>query len=123
MTKRKGFTLLELIVAMVIIAIMAVGALEFYVYSLNRFIMKARLDLQATDFARETMEKMYCLTPEQLVSYSDTPDLPDFSASSDPTWKNAFSDEFKDRYGASRAYTVTSKPNYKIITTTVTWTR
>ncbi len=55
MKKTKGFTLIEVIVGIIIIAVTSLGAFEFFRYC-RYFIVSAELRLSAANFARETME-------------------------------------------------------------------
>ncbi|MDP3791712.1 MAG: prepilin-type N-terminal cleavage/methylation domain-containing protein [Candidatus Omnitrophota bacterium] len=110
--KNRGFTLVELIVAMVIIAITAVGAFEFYVFSMKNFIMKARLTLMATDFATDKMEKLYYLALGDLPPEGDT--------TNDQFRNDTYLTELKNR-GGNCLINVTSTTNYKIVTTKITW--
>ena len=58
MKKVKGFTLVEVITAMIVIAIIALAAFEFFVYC-QRFIVNADLRLMAVNSARARMENAY----------------------------------------------------------------
>ena len=59
MINKKGTTLVELIMAMVIIAIVAVSALEFFNFCQKNFIIPVKPKLVASNFAREKMEEQY----------------------------------------------------------------
>ncbi|MDO8536261.1 MAG: prepilin-type N-terminal cleavage/methylation domain-containing protein [Candidatus Omnitrophota bacterium] len=56
---RKGLTLTELLVAMVIIAIAAVGSLDFFRICQQYFIVNSTLKLRAANLCRGTMEGLY----------------------------------------------------------------
>ena len=102
--KSRGFSLIEVIVAMMIIAIMALSAFQFYVFCMNRLIMNARLNLIATDFGRVPMEERYFLSPGSLTNSFNTFDL-------------------EAGQSCNRSCNITSNTNYLIVETAVTWTR
>ena len=105
--KNRGVTLIELIVAMTVIAITVVVTLEFYRFCMRQFILNARFSLEATDFARETMEELYFSSAAGMSDGTVQELLPPC-----------------DLEGGARNSTITSNPGagYKLIRTTVTWT-
>ena len=116
--KTKSFALVESIIAMLLIAITAVMALEFYSFCVKRFIGNSRLSLEAVDFGREEMEGLYFLNSASFpIDSTTTVALPD-------SIPGVFPNELKDKYAGTRNYTITSKPasGYKVIETKVEWT-
>lgn len=111
---KKGMSLIEVMLGMMLIAIIAILALGFSVYC-NRFAMHTDLRLRAASFARETMESLYWTSPLNLPIVTNPTD--DLAAG---TFKG---NKFQTGYGATRRYTVTntSDPNYEVISATVTW--
>lgn len=71
--KNRGTTIIELLVAMVIIAITTVASLEFFNFCQRNFVVSSRLKFVAANIARETMEETYWLSGASL---SDTPTPP-----------------------------------------------
>jgi len=59
MFNKKGVTLAELMVAMVMIAITVVASMEFFRFCHKSFIVNSTLKLRAADLGRETMEGLY----------------------------------------------------------------
>ena len=112
--KSRGFTLVEIVVAMMIVAISIVATLEFYRFCLKRFIGDSRLNLEATDFGRDKMEELYFVNSANLSDGTVTESLPD-------SIPGVFPNELKDDYGGAGQYTVTSKTGYKVIETKVDW--
>ena len=55
---RRGFTLVEIMLSIVLIAIAAIAGLAFLVFC-DRFAMKADSRIMAANFAREKMEDLY----------------------------------------------------------------
>ncbi len=115
--KTKGFTLIDIIVGMAVIAIAVVVTLEFYRFCMKQFIINARLSLEATDFARETMEGLYFSSAatsfDGIVTATDVL----------PSSIGGFPAELTESYYGTRNYTITPKTDYKIIETKVEWTR
>ena len=101
---------MEVIVAMMIIAIMALSAFQFYIFCMNRLIMNARLNLIATDFGRVPMEERYFLSP------------------GDTGLTNITNETLVLETGHSSKRNCTITPgaagtNYLIVETAVTWTQ
>ncbi|MDP2929211.1 MAG: prepilin-type N-terminal cleavage/methylation domain-containing protein [Candidatus Omnitrophota bacterium] len=117
--KSRGFALVEIIVAMLIFAITAIGTLDFYGWCVKRFIGNSRLSLEAVDFGRESMEGLYFRNSASLSDVAVT--VPEPLPDSIP---DEFPNELKDNYAGTREYTVTPKPasNYKVVETKVEWT-
>lgn len=112
-----GFALVEVIVAMIIIAIIAVVTLEFYRVCIGRFVGNSRLSIEAVDFGREKMEELYFLSPSDLI------DCTDIGAPLPDSIPGVFPNELKDKHAGTRKYTITTKPEgYKVIETRVEWT-
>ena len=103
-----GFTLVELIIAMVIIAIVSVCSLEFLRFCQKNFISNAESRFMAANYARETMEGLYWLPSSELVDVTASPvPLPVGS-----------------NLSATRTYTVSPRNGYKVITVLIKdWTR
>lgn len=108
---RRGTTLVEIMLAMAIIAIAAVSSLEFYHYCQKSFIVSSKLKLAAADFARETAEEIYMLDHGNSILgdgaaiQKDLPSTGDFC------------------FPGTRTYTVTQVPDtdYKVVEVKVLW--
>lgn len=107
---KKGVTLIETMIAIVIIAIAAVASLEFYALCQRNFITNAASKSIAANFARETMEDLY-------LRDDNDPDL-----NVGTTLVNLPASPLSSR-GGTRNYTVTQKTGYKLIETYVDWTK
>lgn len=70
---KRGLTLIEIILSIVLIAIVAITALGFLVYC-GRFAVQAGTKITASNFARETMEDHYW--DDTLVTESVQDNLP-----------------------------------------------
>ncbi len=127
---KAGFSLIEAVIAVVLIAIAAVTALSFIVYC-NCFALQADARITAANFARETMEGLY------KRDYGDinltAPVYPITGTDPLPAG-TAFGSGFLARHTTAtrtptRTYTVaentdykaTPVVNYKLITVTVKW--
>ena len=113
MRQKRAFTLIELITAVVIMAIAVVCSLEFYRYCHKNFLINSMLKLEAANFARETMEGIYFLDPtdSQLSAGNYTQALPSTGDCS----------QLKTQYGGTRTYRVAQQTDYKVIQVTVNW--
>lgn len=110
---KRGVTIIETMVAIVVIAIAAVASLEFYALCQRNFITNAALKSIAANFARETMEGYY------LRDYND----PDLNVGTTPVPLPASPPSPLGSHGGTRNYTVTQKTGYKLIETYVDWTK
>lgn len=109
--RKSGMSLIEIMVGMILIAIIAITALGFSVYC-NKFAMQTDLRLDATNFARETMESKYWLTGLAL-----TPLV------ADNTTGSFAGSRLRTNYNGQRQYAVTNTdPNYNVLSVIVTWT-
>lgn len=116
MRKKSGVTLIEVIIAMVVIAIIAVGAFSFFEHC-QRFIVDSQLRLIAVNFVRETMEERYWeLNPAET---------PDWAADTPLPTGTGFGSLLRDNYGGTRHYRVSADTgtgtSYRVIETRVTW--
>ena len=104
MTKKMGMTLVEVLIAMVIIAIVAVCGSTYFAFC-KRSIISSQSRLMEVNFARDTMERLY--TSTTLVPGSNYNDaLP--------------AGDLRDRDGGTRTYTVAAQSgNYEVLTVTV----
>jgi len=116
MTRKKGFSLLEAMIAMVLIAVVVLANFEFFRYS-YRMINYAKLRLTAVNLARESMEELYWQA-----------DPPDTTDEEDPILLSGEINpgdlycELRDSHGGTRKYSVDgSNGRYKITTVTVEW--
>ena len=111
--RAKGFTLIEALAAMSLIAFIVTAGFSFYPYY-KKSLIRADVKFTALNFARETMELLcWQTTPPDVTSGEVESPLPaEAGLLSSPKVKNA-----------KRTYKVTSDPsgNYRIITTTVSW--
>ena len=114
MSDQRGFTLAELIIAMVLIGIVVVVGLQFLVYC-QRFIIRSGTKLVGADFARVTMEELYQDHYDSLNVGTELKPL--------PTEDGEFGGDVADQYVGSREYTVTEKTGYKVIEVTVEITK
>lgn len=112
-----GSSLIEVILAMVIIAVAVVVTLDFYKHCQKNFILSSKLRMAAADFARETVEEMYWLDPSNPNLNTTTeavskalPSTGDFA-------------ELYDRYAGARTYTIAQETdaNYKVVEVKVSW--
>ena len=108
--KHAGFTLIDLILGIVIIAIAAVSSLEFYSYCHKFFILRSSITVRALGFAKESMEGLYWLDSSDaaLNICNETPLA--MPATGDFAFK-----------GGSRSYSVIDKGSYKVLEVTVRW--
>ena len=97
-TTNDGFTLVELLIGMVIIAVVSVMALSFLVYC-EKLLLSPELRLIAANKAREKMEGLYWL---------------DYGASG-----GSDSGTLDGTYKWTRNWTVSQKTDYAVITVTV----
>ena len=114
---KAGFSLIEVVITALLIAIAAVTALSFIVYC-DRLTLQADARITAANFARQTMERFYKRNYEDIRLNETGGTLHPLPAS--PT----FGGGFRDRYPtAAREYTVTENTGYgyKLITTKVKW--
>ncbi|MCX5667779.1 MAG: prepilin-type N-terminal cleavage/methylation domain-containing protein [Candidatus Omnitrophica bacterium] len=112
---KAGFSLIEVIIAIILIAIAAIGALSYIVYC-NHLTLQVSARIVAANFARETMEGLYKKDyPGLNVTAGD--------GLSDPLpGATAFGGAFLSRYStATRKYTITDMGGYKLIIAKVTW--
>jgi len=95
MRKTKGFTLIEVLVGIILIAVISVAAFEFFRYC-RRFIVDAELRLSATNFARETMERHSW--------NAEITDTTDWRTYRDLPVGGEFGSRLRDEYEGSRLY-------------------
>lgn len=109
MKNKKGLSLVEIIIAMVVIATISVATFEYF-WHCRRFILNTDLRLMAVGFARETIEELYW--DDDLT---ETPGPVD-----DPLPAGVLGNPPHNGY---RNYTVdnNSTNDYQIITITVGW--
>lgn len=132
---RKGFTLVEIMVAMVLIVIIVTVGFEAYRYA-KIFVRDSKLRLMAVNFAQETMEKLYFagnlaeqVEPRPDPFFPDSEGLEDLEAPDRPKFKLLL-----DTHHGARNYTVKSNiselnksgveavtDEYMIIETNVHW--
>ena len=133
MSRRKGFSLVEVVIAMLILSVVAAGMLTIFAVG-RRSVELAGHRIQALDFARETMEGVkgrvggYLWSPTPDGSLDDSSSGPDHAVGLPAGCELLTIDS-----GADRSYTVwdvdvdedgTFDPGeeYKRVTVTVTWT-
>src|SRR3989338_4627746 len=93
---KKGVTLIETMVAILVIAIAAVASLQFYAFCQRSFITNAVSNSMAANFARETMEDYY------FSDYND-------SALAVGTYTvPLIGSPLANQHGGTRSYTVTN---------------
>lgn len=112
---RRGTTLIEIALAMTIIAIAAVSSLEFYKYCQKNFIVSSKLKLAAADFAKETAEEIYMLDPDNSTLGNGVTIQKDLPATGDFSY-------LKNQHQGNRFCTVTQGDSYKVVEVRVTWT-
>ncbi|MEI6863382.1 MAG: prepilin-type N-terminal cleavage/methylation domain-containing protein [Candidatus Omnitrophota bacterium] len=114
-----GMTLVEIIVAVLLITITTVGSLQFLIYC-NKFAFGADTKIMASNFARETMEGLYRESYDLLIpgSYPATV----------VTGQGFDTSSLCTQYGGTRTYSISpvlhdsvTNTDYKTITVTVTW--
>lgn len=112
---KKGVTLIETMVAILVIAVAAVASLQFYAFCQRSFITNAALNSMAANFTRETMEDYY------FSDYNDPAlNVGNYSVSLPASPLGS--------HGGTRNYkvtnrTVTANIGYKLIETYVDWTK
>ncbi|UCD54599.1 MAG: type II secretion system protein [Candidatus Omnitrophota bacterium] len=114
MKKIKGFTLVELLIGVIIIAITSVAAFEFFRHC-RRFIVETELRLGAANFARETIEVLDWNTDiTDTTGWQNDRDLPT---------GEEFGSSLRDEYEGSRLYRIEdgATSGYKKISVKVTW--
>jgi len=112
MTKH-GFTLIEVLVGMILVVIISLTGLGFLVHC-ERLLLKPELRLMAANFGRETIEGLY---------WADYTNLPEQTDTQDTFPPQTNFGEGGGTYNWTRAYSVASKQDYKLITVTVTYNR
>lgn len=118
---KKGTTFIELVLAMVMIAIAVVTTLDFYKYCQKSFITNSKLKMAAADFASETTEEVYMLdfvdpklnTTDENGVVKSLPSQGDFA-------------DLATQHEGTRAYfvsqtDVTSSDSYKVVEIKVCW--
>lgn len=130
--KRKwGFTLVEVVVAMLIVSLVAAGMLAVFVVG-RRSIGMAGHEVQALDFAREAIDELKGRVGGYLWGddYLDpTPTGGTYYPPGSPSGGLPPGD-FRDTFGGVRTYTVDNVPagiadgqeRYKRVTVRVNWT-
>jgi prepilin-type N-terminal cleavage/methylation domain len=112
--KNKGFSIVEVIVAMIIMSITVISSFEFYRFCMKNFIMDARYHMMGSDFARGAMEQKYFLNTKDFDALGST-GLPVSVAL-------PIGSELKDTRSGTMSYTITQETGYKTIETKVIWT-
>lgn len=103
----RGFTLLEVAIALAVLFIIAVGSFEFFRYC-KHFILDTEARFKAVNLARDTMEKYY-YNFDMSPSSGDEP-LPN------PSPEGNFG-----IIGGTRNYSITDNGKYYTVTVTVNW--
>ncbi|MCX5666865.1 MAG: type II secretion system protein [Candidatus Omnitrophica bacterium] len=107
--KNAGFTLIDLILGIVIIAIAAVSSLEFYRYCHKFFILRSSITVRALGFAKESIEGLCWLDSSDASLNIPLPSLPALPATGDFA------------FTGSRSYSVIDKGSYKVLEVKVSW--
>ncbi|MDD5135862.1 MAG: prepilin-type N-terminal cleavage/methylation domain-containing protein [Candidatus Omnitrophica bacterium] len=111
--KKAGMTLIEIIVAVIIIAIAGITSFQFLVYC-DKLVMQANSKIVAANFAREIAETLYQKDYDALVSGSGYPaGIPALGVR---LYKGVGSYDI----GTEQVDALTNT-QYKVITVTVTW--
>ena len=104
MRKDRGMTLIETLIAIVLIAIVAISGSAYFAFC-KRSIINSQSRLMEVNFARDTMERLY-MQPS-LAPGNNCPD-------------SLNAGDFKDSYGGTRSYNVSAPSGgYQVITVTV----
>ncbi|MEE9500429.1 MAG: type II secretion system protein [Candidatus Omnitrophota bacterium] len=116
MKKTKGFTVIEMLVSIILIAIISVGAFEFFGHC-RRFIVDTELRLSAANFSRETMEGHswnFEITNTTNSDWEDDAALPT---------GEEFGSRLYEEYSGARQYKVETSADgdYNIIEVKVSW--
>ena len=108
MRKQRGFTLTECIITILLIAILATTAFDFFLYC-QRFITNTVLELMASNFSRGTMETI-CWDPA-------------IGNTTNPVADALPAGIFRDDHGGTRDYEITTDAtgNYRVITVITEW--
>ena len=122
--KNAGMTLIEIIIAVLLITITIIGSLQFLVYC-NKFAFDADTKEMASNFARETMEGLYQKDYDDLIP--NTPGIP--YPATIVNGQNFDTSRLCTQHSGTRTYSVSPEQQdsvtgayYKIITVDVTWT-
>jgi prepilin-type N-terminal cleavage/methylation domain-containing protein len=119
MRNSKGFSLIEIITATVLIAIIAVASLEFYRYCYSNFIIQDKLKLEAVNYAMGAMEILYAEEPDSPLLDETTIWVEDGTITEgDLAGRNGH----KYRYIKTMS-TSGINDEYKLVKTKVTWAR
>ncbi|MFC1576648.1 prepilin-type N-terminal cleavage/methylation domain-containing protein [Candidatus Omnitrophota bacterium] len=112
MKKTKGFTIIEALIAIIIIAAVSAVAFEFFFYC-RSFVLDSNWYYRALNHARETMEE----------SYFDSTLTPTVNPTNVPLPATAATDEFTDKFpGATRTIHVQGdRTDYQKIIVSVRW--
>ena len=120
--ERTGFTLVEIIVSLALIAVVVITSLQFLIYC-DSFAMKANEKIAAENFAREAMEGLYQKQYSDNTITANT----NYGTNTLPTGA-AFGSSLRDKHSGTRTYSVgpeqtdtLTNTQYKVITVTVTW--
>ena len=114
---KSGFSLIEIVITALIIAIAALTALSFIVYC-DRLTLQSDAHITAANFTRETMEDLY------KRDYRDTILNATIDQSHGLPTGSDFGSGFLARYPtATRKYTITENTGYgyKLITVKTKW--
>ena len=111
-TKKEGFSLIETVIAITLIAIAAVASLSFFVYC-DRLALQSDARITAANFCRGTVANFY------EIDYSDASLNATTTDKDDPLPAGS---GFLSRYPtATRKYAITDRSDYKLITVKVKW--
>lgn len=118
---KKGLTLIEIMISVVIILIISAGILSAFVGG-HQLMNRSRHRLQALNFAREAIDTLRCNyaygSDEMLEGPHDSATDPAICASG-----NIIRDEMANLNSGTLVYTVTLDPNgYKKVGVTIDWT-
>jgi prepilin-type N-terminal cleavage/methylation domain-containing protein len=116
----RGFTFVELIVAMVLIVIVSIASLEFFKYCYKNFLVPDELKLEAVNYAAGSMEKLYMEDPASS-SLAVTAGWVDVDGGAITEGK--LGNRSGHKYKSITTMNSGSANEYKLIKTKVTWTR
>jgi prepilin-type N-terminal cleavage/methylation domain-containing protein len=117
--RTRGFTFIELIAGILIIAITSIASLEFFKYCYKNFILLDKLSLEAVNYARSSMETIYM----KAYTSSELADTSGLWVEETPAPGGGLAKAGARKYHSVSVKTTPAGAEYKVISTKVTWTR
>lgn len=112
MKVRNGFTIIEAILAMLVVGVVSIISLQYLSVYQKNCIVKSNTSLIATALGRDTMERFYW-EPYCSFGVDDT--------YNDPLPSSGPYNELANNYNGRRSYAITHRNDYVVLETTVGW--